>query len=367
MTNNSPPDDPAATSPKHADVDEATSAAFRKAYWDAVRTFDKDAESPRPFYRGIRDPDAFTKFCPRGVVLEQRRDDPSLWDAFIQKLPNTGHEAATGELAWQLGNYCHAMNAKFTPEIALGVGHTKVDPLDVGDEQLPEKRINPDQGIRVVTDKKPRLVVEVEVWNRTPLQLAKHVHQLMTSWVHLRCVIGLKIYKRTAAGAPFAGVCFVWKKSAEGNSIFVERIFDVGPRPSTMTSKGDVAEFWREHNVNFSAVAQGAVAEGAGAEGDGAEADGAEGDSADGGASFKVKPLPSVLECPLPEDCPDDLEDHFTVVVDQADVYHGHSPTRRVQEKRLKHIRPLPDDARLEIDLYALVKRLEDLDAFSAD
>mmetsp|Transcript_9738 Transcript_9738/g.39631 ORF Transcript_9738/g.39631 Transcript_9738/m.39631 type:complete len:181 (+) Transcript_9738:727-1269(+) len=178
----------------------------------------------------------------------------------------------------------------------------------------------------------------------------------MTSWVHLRCVIGLKIYERRIAGGPFAGVCFVWRKRAgtdSGNdSIFVERIFDVGPRPGRMLSKGAVAQFWREHKVDFSAVA----------EGDGADGDGAGGDGADGGASFKVKPLPSVLECPLPEDCPDDLEDHFTVVVDQADVYHGHSPTRRVQEKRLKHVLHLPDDAHLEIDLYALVRKLDQED-----
>jgi len=233
------------------------------------------------------------------------------------------------------------MNAKFTPTISVGSGHRKVDALDVGgDARLPQKRIDPDLG-SVPADEEPRLVVEVEISNRYPLRLAKHVHQLMTSWVHLRCVIGLKIYEPTTRGQ-FAAVCFVWKKG-EKNSIFVERIFDVGPRPSRMTSKDAVAQFWREHGVDFTAVA-------------------------DDKASFEVKPLPQELECPLPDDCPDELKNHFTVVVvEQADVYHGLSETRHVQEKRLKYVLRVSDDARLEIDLYALVKRLEDLDAFSAD
>jgi len=188
------------------EFDEETRKLFLENYWVKVKDFDEDKDEDVRFFRGIRDPDAFTSFSPRGVVLVRNADQT--WDALIRKVPNEGHQAATAEFLKQLGIYADAMNSVYTPNIRAGGGHEKVDRLDLVDEVLPEKRTDPDVVLRVALgdDTGPRVVIEVELSNRDPLKLAKHVHQLMTSWQDLRCVIGIKIYKRSERGGPFAVV-----------------------------------------------------------------------------------------------------------------------------------------------------------------
>ena len=233
------------------------------------------------------------------------------------------------------------MNSKFIPELQGGGGHLKVDELDLGDDEvLPEKRIDPDEALSVMLDddQAPRVVIEVELSNRNPLALAKHAHRLMKSWPHLRCVVAIKIYKRSATGV-FACVCFVWKKKKkkddeDEDSIYVERIFDIGPRASAMMSKVDVATFWTNNNVDFTAVA-----------------------AADG---FKVTPLPESLPYPLPRECPDRLDDHFTVTISQDLVYHGQCRTRLSQPlKKQKLLLQLPDNAPLQLELFPVIRAVD--------
>ena len=278
--------------------DEETRNNFTGAYWAKVEEFDEDKDDDVMFFRGIRDPDAFTAFSPRGVVLVRNADQT--WDALIRKVPNEGHQAVTFEFVGQLGNYAHAMNSEYTPNIRAGGGHSKVDEIELGDnEVLPEKRIDADVVLRVALgdDTGPRVVIEVELSNRGPLKLAKDVHQLMKSWQDLRCVIGIKIYKRSERGGSFAVVVIVWKKKRDDNSIYVERIFNIGPRASAMRSKADVATFWEKNGVNFDAVAD------------------------DDG--FEVAKLPHGLPYPpLPKKCPGNLLEHYRVRIDMADVYH---------------------------------------------
>ena len=314
---------------------------FIEAYWEKVKEFDDDGDDV-VFFTGVTNPDAFTAFSPRGVVLVRNALDQSTWDALIRKVPNEGHQAATTEFGPQLGNYAVAMNSKFTPELRAGGGHRKVDEVALGDDEvLPEKRVDPDVVLRLVLDddKEPRVVIEIELSNRGPLKLAKHVRQLMKSWKHLRCVVGIKIYKRSTQGAAFPCVCFVWKKR-DDDSIYIERIFDIGPRPSAMTSKDEVADFWTTNNVDFTAVA------------------------AEDGKSFDVTPLPQDLPYPLPEECLDELDDHFTVTISQDLVYHGQSRTNRSQPlKKQKLLLQLKDDAPLQLELFPVIRAV---DAFKA-
>ena len=73
-----------------------------------------------------------------------------------------------------------------------------------------------------------------------------------------------------------------------------------------MKSLKDVAEFWKNNNVNFDKVSVG------------------------DGNFFQVQELPSDLDYPLAsEECPDALEDHFTVSISREDVYYGHTPTMK--------------------------------------
>jgi hypothetical protein len=312
---------------------------FLEAYHDNAKGFDEEGSDVR-FCKNIhlKNPDDFVEYCPRGVVLAQSTSSGSLlWDAWIRKVPNEGHEAATTEIGRQIGNYAVAMSSKFDPEIQAGGGHRKVGQVDLGGgDVLPERRIDPDQALRVVVegDTEPRVVIEVELSNRDPLPLAKHVHVLMRSWDHLRCVIGLKIYKRTEVGEKFACVCFVWKKRSD-NTIHVERVFDVGPKPSSMRSHEAVAGFWRTSAVDFSAV------------------------SPDNGNSFQVEALPSNLDYPLPRECPDELEDHFTISIDKADIYHDHTPTKRNRSKKPKNIEDQKDAAPLDIDLFTVLRAID--------
>ena len=102
------------------------------------------------------------------------------------------------------------------------------------------------------------------------------------------------------------------RKKRNNNNIYVERVFDIGPKRSSMRSCKDVANYWRDHYVDFEEI------------------------STDGGNSFKVEALPSNLDYPLPEECPDELEDYFTISTDKADVYHGHTPNKKVRNKKAK-------------------------------
>ena len=324
----------AAAVPKQLNPEE-----FLKAYRDNAEEFDEEGCHDVLFCKNIHlnNPDDFVEYCPRGVVLEKSTSGSSLWDAWIRKVPNRGHERATIELGGQLGNYAEAMSSKFDPEIIAGGGHTKVDEVDLGDgDVFPERRVDPDQAlsVAVVGDTEPRVVVEVELSNRDPLKLVKHVHSLMTSWDNLRCVMGVKIYKRSEEGAKFACVCFVWKKRSN-NTIYVERVFDVGPKPSSMRSRQDVAGFWRRKKVDFQEI------------------------STNNGNSFEVKALPSNLNYPLPRECPDELEDHFTISIDKADVYHGHTPTKWDRRKKPKFIEDQQDEASLQIDLFLMLRKID--------
>ena len=311
---------------------------FLKAYRAKAKEFDEEGSDVLFCEKlHINNPDEFVEYCPRGVVLEQSASGSSLWDAWIRKVPNKGHEAATTELGGQLRNYAVAMSSKFNPEIQAGGGHEKVNEADLGDgDVLPEKRVDPDQALRVVVegDTEPRVVVEVELSNRDPLPLVEHVHLLMTRWDNLRCVMGLKIYKRSEVGEKFACVCFVWKKRSN-NSIYVERVFDVGPKPSSMRSREAVAEFWNTEKVDFHAI------------------------STDNGNSFKVEAMPSNLDYPLPRECPDEMEDHFTISIDKAVIYHGHTPTKWIRRKKPKRTEDLKDEAKLEIDLFLMLRAID--------
>lgn len=318
---------------------------FLQAYRAKVKEFDDEKGDEVLFCTNIEDPHFVQEFCPRGVVLERNNkagDDPLLWNARIRKVPNKGHQAATTELGAQLRNYAVAMSSKFNPRIQAGGGHEKTEEVVLADDEvLPEKRIDPDQALRVmlVGDNEPRVVVEVELSNRDPLKLSKHVHLLMKAWPHLRCVIGLTIYKRTQVGEKFACICFVWKKKKVGDSIYVERVFDLGPKPSKMRSVKVIAEFWREEGVDFRNVSE------------------------DNGQSFRITPMPADLDYPLPPECPDDMEDYFTVSVDKEDVYHGHTPTKWQRRKKPKHTEDVKDDAPLEIDLFPVLMAVDEFKA----
>lgn len=84
----------------------------------------------------------------------------------------------------------------------------------------------------------------------------------------------------------------------------------MGPKKSRMKSLEDVAKFWKNNNVNFDKV------------------------SVDDGNSFQVQKLPSHLDYPLPsEECPDALENHFTVSISREDVYYGHTPIMKTDQR----------------------------------
>jgi hypothetical protein len=113
-----------------------------------------------------------------------------LWDAWIRKVPNKGHELALSELGRQLGNYARGMNYKLDPKITAAGGHEEIDEVTLEDGDVhPERRVDPDKAMRVALEageSEPRIVIEVELSNRDPLPLAKHVHGLMLGWPNLR-------------------------------------------------------------------------------------------------------------------------------------------------------------------------------------
>ena len=57
------------------------------------------------------------------------------------------------------------------------------------------------------------------------------------------------------------------------------------------------------------------------------------------------------------------MEDYFTVSVDKADVYHGHIPRKWQRKKKPKHIEDVKDDAPLEIDLFSVLKAVDEFKA----
>jgi len=275
------------------DAEEQQKESFLEDYEKAVETFDADADVSERFFRGIDDPDAFTEVAPRGVELVLNADGQT-WDAYIRKVPNAGHQHAVAAFLLQLGLYVTAMSLKYSPELSYGGGHHKSKQVVLPNgDVIPERRTDPDAILRI-GDGEPRVVIEVELSNRRPLALAQHVHALMLAWPLLCCVIGLKIYRRI--DGLFAVVCFVWKKRRDG-SIYVERVFDIGPRASEMKSRDAVAEFWTENNVDFSAV------------------------YADDGKSFDVAGPPKALPYPLPRLCPTELKRYFTLDIGAADVF----------------------------------------------
>ena len=200
-----------------------------------------------------------------------------------------------------------------------GGGHRAVIEvtLDNG-EVLTEKRSDPGAVLRVLDDDaEPRLLIEVEVPNGDPISLARHVFQLFHSRAHLRVVVGLKFFKRRQDGL-FAGVVFVWEKKSDDNSIFVKCIRDIGPLPSDMASRRELAEFSRGNHVDFTAVA-----------------------TADG-TSFNVTGLPEALEYPLPRACPAELDGHFTINIAQDLLYHGCERTPLRKRRSLRGVIELP-------------------------
>lgn len=318
---------------------------FLKAYRDFAEKFDDAGCHDVLFYKNIllHDTGGYHCHCPNGVVLVRSANGAMLWDAWIRKVPNKGHEYALTELGAQLRNYAKGMNYKLDPKITAGGGHEEIGEVTLEDGDVyPERRVDPDKAIRVALEageSEPRIVIEVELSNRDPVPLAKHVHGLMLGWPNLRCAIGLKIYKRTAVGAAFACVCFVWKKGVD-DTIYVDRVFDMGPKKSNMKSRKDVAEFWKNNKVNFAKV------------------------SDDDGNSFQVQELPSDLDYPLPsEECPDELEDHFTVSISREDVYYGRTPTMKteVAPKKPKHLQEYSGNESLEIDLYLVLHSIDEV------
>jgi len=346
-----------ATAPS-AEVEKRRRLEFLEKYQDAIKTFDPEGAEPAVFFRGvIEKPEEWTAICPRGVELV--RVDGDLWEALVRKVPNEGHERVVTEFGKQLGVYADAINTRYTPMLAAGGGHRKIGEIrETNGDILPEKRADPDQALRVVLkdDQEPRVVVEVELSNRSPLKLAEWVDRLMRSWTKLRVVVGLKIYTRTPEDLEndtFACVCFVWKKlDGDAEKYSVERVFDIGTRASGMSSKKEVADFWTKNGVNYDEIKEDA-------------------------SSFKVEPVPAGLKKiqgdlgpgKLPLACPDDLADHFTVTIDMGTVYYGCDREELREEPASKKAKlkvemakaALGDDETLELDLYEVTVALNSI------
>lgn len=189
---------------------------FLKAYRDFADKFNDEDDGCHDvlFYKNIllHDMGGYHWHCPNGVVLVKSANGAMLWEAWIRQVPNNkGHELALTELGAQLRNYARGMNYKLDPKITAAGGHEEIDAVTLEDGNVhPERRVDPDKAMRVALDQagesEPRIIIEVELSNRDPLPLAKHVYGLMLGWPNLRCAIGLKIYKRNEVGAAFACV-----------------------------------------------------------------------------------------------------------------------------------------------------------------
>lgn len=86
--------------------------------------------------------------------------------------------------------------------------------------------------------------------------------------------------------------------------------------------------------------------------------------SVDDGNSFQVQELPSDLDYLLPsEECPDALEDHFTVSISREDVYYGHTPTMKTEfaPKKPKCLQEYSGNESLEIDLYLVLHSTDEV------
>jgi hypothetical protein len=191
----------------------------------------------------------------------------------------------------------------------------------------------------------PRVIIEVEISNRSPFTLSKHVHSLMEGKANLRCVIGMKFYQRNEEDKPFAAVCFVWKKLLESNQIYIDRVFDFGPMASAMAGIPAVANFWTEKQVDFTNV-----------------------QNPNGANLFEVTrvPAPGIPynnNVPpnsdlrnIPFDCSEIVRRHCTVTIAMADVYYGHNPIPVEGEGVVAQEDQQTD---LEIDLYKVLCEID--------
>jgi hypothetical protein len=212
----------------------------------------------------------------------------------------------------------------------------------------PEKCVDPDCVMQFISrhDKDPRVIIEIEFSNRSPFTLSKHVHSLMEGEANLRCVIGMKFYPRNEEDKPFAAVCFVWKKRPDNNQIYIDRVFDFGPKASAITSFSEIANFWTEKQVDFTNV-----------------------QNPNGATQFEVTPVPApgipynnagVPPNPdlpnMPLDCSDlRVKEHCIVTIAMADVYYGHNPIP-VEEEGVAQEDHQRD---LEIDLYKVLRKID--------
>ena len=197
--------------------------------------------------------DIYAEFCAYGVELVEHVNDPNIWDAYVRKVLGDGR--AVMDISWQLGNYTEAISEYF-PHIAGGVGGQEVFRVPNADGPPTRRSAGPDCALLMDIDESTTvLFVEIEVHKRDPLELSKHVVQLLQAINTLRSAIGVKVYPRTGNGdgGPFAAVCFVWKKRPD-NTIYVDRVFDFGTRPSTMRSIPNIAAHWTAQNVDFTNV-----------------------------------------------------------------------------------------------------------------
>jgi hypothetical protein len=235
------------------------------------------------------------------------------------------------------------------PLINASGGHTDFNEAAHEDGNVhPERRkkfVDPDCMMRLISGgfQDPRVIIEVEVSNRSPVTLSKHVHSLMKGKANLRCVIGMKFYPRNKEHNPFAAVCFVWKKRPDNNQIYIESVFDFGPKASAITSFSEIANFWTEKQVDFTNV-----------------------QNPNGGTPFEVTPVPapgipyiSTGVPPnsdlrnIPVNCGDMVRRHCTVTIAMSDVYYGHNPIPVEGEGVAQ------EETDLEIDLYEVLCTIE--------
>lgn len=234
-------------------------------------------------------------------------------DAWICKVSNAGHQQAVTEFGAQLGNCAKMMNSKFTPRLSAGGSHTKTPQVTCDDSEIVlEKRTDPGQASRLGLegDKDPLGAIQVEVSNRSPPELAKHVHGLFASWSDLCCVTALKICPCAEDNETFSCVCFPFGRKRHDQ------------------------RFWNANSVDLHKICE------------------------KSGKSFDVEPVQ--INCPPPYDCPDDLENHFKVFVPKADACHGpHPPFKKKKITKQKGIQDLLDDASMEIDLHSVLEEID--------
>jgi hypothetical protein len=157
----------------------------------------------------------------------------------------------------------------------------------------------------------------------------------------------VKVYPRTGNGdgGPFAAVCFVWKKRPD-NTIYVDRVFDFGTRPSTMRSIPAIAAHWTAQQVDFTNVQQ---------------------QDPNDAAPFQVERVPTPIPAHdannllPPLDANDALRRHCTVTIAIADIYHVNGGSVAFEEA-FKDVAQVHHQ-NLEIDMYEV---LCEVDTFKA-